>query len=363
MLENCYKDIQKVDQTRVVLFEAKDVKDTWKDVIDKDHETMKELCVAMSNLVYEMGVPKFLVHFGAKLLYNLVYKKWGHYTDESDYLASKCPNMSSSMLAFLQRQYTLAHMGCSVVMAWDEANQEMICFRSLDWKGADNIAKATRVFSFVNNNNEEVAQIAGITAMTGVLTGVKKGFSIAINYAPWKRSAKFKSDPTFLIRQLLEDENIKTYAQAHEKVKEWEVGSPCFISICGIKKGEACVVELGSGKTHFREIGDDDFLIQTNHYDLNTSPFTQHNQKPYDKEMNEVQWYSSELLQNSQKRTEIMKVKLQEKTDENIKTKLFNIYKMVPILNYETAQWVVMQPKKGEIEVYSCFDKQLDKTA
>jgi hypothetical protein len=243
------------------------------------------------------------------------------------------------------------------VMAWDEANQEMICFRSLDWKGADDIAEATRVFSFVNNNNEEVAQIAGITAMTGVLTGAKKGFSVAINYAPWKRSAKFKSDPTFLIRQLLEDETITTYAQAHEKVKEWEVGSPCFISICGIKKGEACVVELGSGETHFHEIGDDDFLIQTNHYDLNSSPFTQHNQEPYQEDMTEVQWYSSELLHNSQKREKIMRSMLEVKSEEDIKTKLIDIYKTVPVLNYETAQWTIMRPSKGEIEVYSCFDK------
>ncbi|WP_428738421.1 carcinine hydrolase/isopenicillin-N N-acyltransferase family protein [Sulfurimonas sp.] len=357
MFENNYKTIKKVQEKRVVYFEANEVEKTWQDVIDKDSETMKELCVAMSNLVYEIGVPKFLVHLSAKILYHLVYKRWGHYTSESDYLATKCPNMSRSMLAFLQRQYTLAHMGCSVVMAWDEVNQEMICFRSLDWKGADDIAKATRVFSFVNNNDQEVAKVAGITAMTGVLTGAKKGFSVAINYAPWKRSAKFKSDPTFLIRQLLEDESITTYAQAHEKVKEWEVGSPCFISICGVNKGEACVVELGSGETHFREIGEDDFIIQTNHYDLTTSPFTQHNQEPYTQEMNEQEWYSSELLQNSQKREKIIRKMLEEKNDVDIKTKLINIYKTVPVLNYETAQWVVMQPKSEEIEVYSCFDK------
>jgi hypothetical protein len=357
VLENRYKTIKKVDQKRVVYFESKSVEKTWEDVINKDLETMQKLCKAMSHLVYEIGVPKFLIHLSAKILYSLVYKRWGHYTAESDYLSTKCTDMSPSMLAFLQRQYTLAHMGCSVVMAWDETNQEMVCFRSLDWKGADDIAEATRVFSFVNNNNEEVAQIAGITAMTGVLTGAKKGFSVAINYAPWKRSAKFKSDPTFLIRQLLEDETITTYAQAHEKVKEWEVGSPCFISICGVNKGEACVVELGSGSAHFREIGEENYLIQTNHYHLQSSPFIQHNHNPYLEGMDENDWYTSELLQNSQRREEIISTKLQEQSKVDIKTKLIDIYKTVPVLNYETAQWTIMRPSKGEIEVYSCFDK------
>jgi len=357
MLENNYKTITKVDQKRVVLFESKSVEDTWRDVIEKDSESMKELCKAMSNLVYEIGVPKFIVHIVAKVLYHLVYKRWGHYTAESDYLATRCLDMSNSMLAFLQRQYTLAHMGCSVVMTWDEQKQEMVCFRSLDWKGADDIAKATRLFSFVNNSNQEVAQIAGITAMTGVLTGAKKGFSVAINYAPWKKSAKFKSDPTFLIRQLLEDESVTTYNQAHEKVKGWEVGSPCFISICGINKGEACVVELGSGNTHFREIGDKEFIIQTNHYDLYTSPFTEHNHEPYTNNMSECRWYSSELLQNSQKREEIIRTKLEEDSDEDIQTKLIGIYKEVPVLNYETAQWTIMRPRSGEIEIFTLMDK------
>ncbi|NOR58529.1 MAG: hypothetical protein GQ474_08420 [Sulfurimonas sp.] len=357
MLENSYKSITKVTDERKVYFEADSAKDVWKDVVEKDSQSMKELCKAMSHLVYEIGVPKFIVHLSAKILYNTVYRWWGHYTDESDYLASRCSDMSKSMMAFLQRQYTLAHMGCSVVMAWDEESNQMLCFRSLDWKGADDIALATRRFSFVNKQDEEVAQVAGITAMVGVLTGAKKGFSVAINYAPWKRSAKFKSDPTFLIRQLLEDETINDYASAKEKVSSWEVGSPCFISICGVAKGEACVVELGSGDVHVREMHGDDFLIQTNHYDLSTSPFTEHNGKPYEGEMSETEWYDSELLQNSQRREKLIRKRMEKDSDLNMHDRLISLYKEVPVLNYETAQWTLMKPLSGEIEVYSCVDK------
>lgn len=361
MLKNCYKTITKVTDERKVFFKAITAKEIWSDLVQKDAQTMKKLCKAMSNLVYEVAGPKFLVHTVAKSLYHIVYKRWGHYTNESDYLASQCSDMSASMMAFLQRQYTLAHMGCSVVMVWDEKSEEMVCFRSLDWKGADDIALATKRFSFINEKDEEVAQIAGITGMIGVLTGAKKGFSIAINYAPWKRSAKFKSDPTFLIRKLLEDETIKDYKTAQTKIKSWEIGSPCFISLCGIKKGEACVIELGSENVHIREIGDEVFLIQTNHYDLESSPFTKHNEKPYSKKisdgMSENQWFNSELLKNSQKRETLIRKTLDKKSDLDIQDRLINIYKEVPVLNYETAQWTYMTPATGSIDVYACVDK------
>jgi len=357
MLSNPYKNITKVTEERKVFFEADSADMIWKDVVLHDAEQIKSLCKAMSELVYSVGVPKWLVHLSAKILYKLIYKKWGHYTDESDHLASQSSTISASLMAFLQRQYTLAHMGCSVVMAWDEKNEEMLCLRSLDWKGADDIAHATRRLSFVNAKEEEVAQVAGITAMVGVLTGAKKGFSIAINYAPWKRSAKFKSDPTFLIRKLLEDDSVTDYKSAKQKVKAWEVGSPCFISLCGVNKGEACVIELGSKKnTHVREMTEEGFLIQTNHYDLDSSPFVRYNEAPYTQEMSEQQWYESELLQHSQKREQTLREKLQEHSELDMQQRLMLAYKEVPILNWETAQWVLMKPKSGEIDVYACHD-------
>ena len=359
MFNSAYKDITKVSQTRKVFFQEARPEKIWKEVLDKDRDDMKLLCAAMSKLVYEAGVPKFVVHLSAKLLYNLVYRWWGHYTKESDYLAAQCSQMSPALMAFLQRQYTLAHMGCSVVMVWDEKEEEMICFRSLDWQGADDISRSTRCFSFVDKEDKEVAQIAGITAMVGVLTGAKKGFSVAINYAPWKRSAKFKSDPTFLIRQLLEDETISSYDDALKKVSSWKVGSPCFISLCGVKKAEACVIELGTcGGQHIRKMGSENFIIQTNHYDLDHSPFTKHNEAPYKEEMTEQQWYDSELLRNSQKREDLLRQRLNEVSTLSIQERLISMYKEVPILNWETAQWVIMKPKSGNIEVYASIDKK-----
>ncbi len=362
MLDNPYKHIEPMQTVRKVYVKASEPEKIWEALVREDQDAMQELSDAMSQLVYEVGVPKWLVHLSANILYHMVYKHWGHYIDESDFLARRFSHMSPSLMAFLQRQYTLAHMGCSVVMAWDEDEQKMLCFRSLDWKGSNDIARATRIFSFVNKEGVEIAKIAGITAMLGVLTGVKEGFSVAINYAPWKRSARFKSDPTFLIRQLLEDESVNNYTDALDIIRRWEVGSPCFISLCGVQKGEACVIELGSrGEVYLRHMDESGILIQTNHYDLEASSFAQHNEAPYTKkeveEMDEKQWYDSELLRNSQERERLLKQFMSAPSPLSMKEKFIQAYLKVPVLNWETAQWVLMQPEDSRMEVYTCIDK------
>lgn len=357
--ENPYKLIQQIDIVRNVYFEAKKPGDIWQDVVENDQPSMQKLCDAMRDLVNSMGVPAWLVSLSAAILYRLVYKRHGHFIEESDYLSSTVKGISPAFLAFLQRQYTLSHMGCSVAMAWDEANQEMLCFRSLDWQGSNDIARSTRQFLFVNAQGEEVAKIAGITGMVGVLTGVKPGFSIAINFAPWKRSARFKSDPTFLIRQLLENPAVNDYHSAYEYLKTWDVGSPCFISLCGVKKGEAAIFEFGSKQQrHIREMGEEGYLVQTNHYDPETSPFTQHNEPPIPDGWDDDRLYHSELRPNSQYRRKLLSEALQSvNSDDFTEERLMQAYLRPPVINWETAQWVVMRPGSGAMDIYSCIDK------
>ena len=118
------------------------------------------------------------------------------------------------------------------------------------------------------------------------------------------------------------------------------------------------MIELGTGeRVHCREISDEKHLVQTNHYDLKTSPFTPHNVNPYTQQMQEKQWYDSELLKNSQKRKEVLQAGLDKKSDLQMQERLISLYKQVPVLNWETAQWVRMKPKTGEIDIYACTDK------
>lgn len=357
MFENAYKRIEAVSHERAVFIEASTPEEIWKEVLEQDKQTIVSLFNAMRQLVYEVGVPKWLVELSAAGLYHGIYRWWGHYVKESDYFADHfSPLVSHSLMAFLQRQYTLAHMGCSVVMAWDDQAQQMVHYRSLDWKGAEDIALATRRFKFINAKGNEVAKVAGVAAMMGVLTGVKQGFSISINYAPWKRSARFQSDPTFKIRQLLEDESINSFEAALEAVKTWKVGSPCFISLCGVLKGEAAVVELStSSRVHVRHMGEKEYLVQTNHYDLQSSPFVEHNETPYTESMNEQEWYEGELLQHSQQRACVLEEAM-AKRDGPLCNALNSAYLQVPVLNWESAQLVVMRPKNADMDLYACFD-------
>ncbi|MCW8962569.1 MAG: hypothetical protein OQL16_02140 [Gammaproteobacteria bacterium] len=358
-MDNPYKTIQPVDKIRQVYYQEQRPIDVWHEVLSNDADEIHNLCNEMRQLVFSVGIPKWLVVLSAKILYHVVYKRWGHYIKESDHIASTCKGISPSLLAFLQRQYTLSHMGCSVVMAWDEQNNEMLAFRSLDWQGSNDIARSTRQYHFVNDEGEEVAKVAGVAGMVGVLTGVKPGFSIAINFAPWKRSAQFKSDPTFLIRKLLEDPDIVDYQSAYEQIKTWVVGSPCFISLCGVNKGEAAVFELGARQLmHVRDMGEKSFIVQTNHYDQSTSPFTKHNAPPIPGGGDDDELYHSALMPNSQRRQELITRELQSMSSVESKEEVLKrIFVRPPVLNWETAQWVVMRPGTGSMTIYSCEDK------
>jgi hypothetical protein len=273
-------------------------------------------------------------------------------------MAQQSGVLSPAQAAFLQRQYTLAHAAfCTTTTAWDEDQQEMVCMRSLDWLGADDIARATRIFDLVNRENKPIATVAGIVGMAGVLTGVKKGFSIAANYAPWAFSARFCSDPTFLIRDILQDETIDSYDKAVAAIRLWQVGSPCFITVCGVKKGEASVIEFGKGSLVCHTKADSSgVLVQANHYGC--EKFKPHSKDQYKQEPQEG-WYDSTLLRNSEQRQRQVLAGLKDLTGTaSLETTLQELYKQPPVMNFETAQWVLMRPAKGlqndGMKVWSC---------
>lgn len=316
----------------------------------------------MKKLVYHRK-PNWLVRMVADLLYEYVYEDYGKYIDDSDFWADQCEEMSRPLMALIQRQYTLAHIGCSVVSFWDDKAGEMVCIRSLDWSGADNLAPCTRKFILAENDGtKQNVQVAGIAGMVGMLTGMKEQFSICINYAPWASSARFHADPTFLIRDLLSDDTVISYEEACDAVNNWKTGAPCFISLCGREKGEACVVEFGEGDLRkTRTVGSNGYIAQTNHYDK-TSPFKDHNKEDFykDDQFGENGWYWSDLLKNSEKRRGMIDAIMNDRpTDVNdIAEHILTQYCTPPLINFETAQWVVMRPKSMQMDIYKCTTKK-----
>lgn len=331
----------------------------WGDVIGRDQDTYLDLCREFYDLVFSTGIQSFLARKVAWYLHTFHYENKGYYIRESDWFSQQSNGiLSPSQMAFIQRSYTWAHFGCSTVCIWDEDVGENVCMRSLDWDGAQAIGKATRVFEFQDEGSNKVFKTAGIVGMVGVLTGVRNGFCVVINYAPGGKSVPDEhADPTFKLRLLLENKHIDTYEEAKGAICNWEVSAPVFITLCGVLKDQACVIEIGSTNTKHIVESKEGILVQTNHHDVQ-SPFENVEMKsvPVDEDGNTIDnWYYSELLSSSQVRQLQLKEALTRTYESSSQLDWFleNQYATKPIWNYETAQWVRMRPASGEIEVWA----------
>ncbi len=360
------------ERTRTVYFREKHPEDMWKDVFDNDAPVIGDLFVA---------IKKSLSDYGWNTLYDLAafvlnWTIYFQYRNQTEYFArnTKIGNkriMTDHQMAIAQRMYTVAHFkgtsGCSTAVFWDDQNNEMVCLRSLDWSNAEALGKATRTFRF-SDGNKTVYEAAGVAGMVGILTALKKGsdgnggFGIAINYAPWSTfAASLNPDPTFYVRRLLEDEDITTYQQAKQEVTHWTTGAPVFITLCGPNQGEACVVEFGtSDKVPWVREMKNNILVQTNHFDLQESPFSGENPEQLLAPPDSGDWSSvKKVLKHSQFRREQLEktlVNLMSTPGSNggISDQHFtDTYSKEPVWNFETAQWALIRPAKGTMSVWA----------
>lgn len=196
-----------------------------------------------------------------EVVQHILHGKFKELIDESDWIAGQL-DVNPLLMALLQRIYSWAHIphgsGCSTAMTWDSCAGEMVQVRSLDWSmSPEAIARASVVFRLKAGGND-VAQVAGIAGMVGFLTGVRRRFSVAINYAPGHSVLPLAEeflqsirghDPTFLLRELIQNDNPELdghdgYSAAAAMIERWNLSTPVFISLCGTRKGEAMVFEF-----------------------------------------------------------------------------------------------------------------------
>jgi len=351
-------------ETRRIFIDAANPAETWADIARPDDaEAMRGLVRAVMADVRRKPSWAAGWSIATKFAYYAIYKPFGLYMAESDYFAGLLgPKLvAKSDMAGLQRLYTLAHAGCSTVLAWDARRNRMVHFRSLDWPSADAIAKATRIFAGTRRDGSTAFSAAGILGMTGLLTAVKPGFSVAINFAPWKgTSFSLNADPTFLVRQLMTSA-VASYHEAFRVIEAWHPGAPVFISLCGIAKGEGCVFEFGAawdehGPCHPIGIGERDFLIQTNHFD-ESGPFARQNRaqaagSPWD----DPAWDAHTILETSVARKTLIEQALLAAygagQDFDVEETLREAFIRRPVWNCETAQWVGMSPEAGQMRAW-----------
>ncbi|MBF0368654.1 MAG: hypothetical protein HQL52_04275 [Magnetococcales bacterium] len=380
------------EMKRIVHCQKQEPEEIWEDVFlgEEDREAFTDICKAFRKMAFE-GKYGWYARRLAKLMYGIVYRGFGHYLDESDWLSKKSGKiLSRSQMAFVQRAYTWSHFACSTTCVWDADLGETICMRSLDWQGARPLGQATRIFDVQDLDGNTLYTGVGVVGMLGALTGVKPGFSIAINYAPWfEGSTDEDMDPTFKLRRLLENPAIDTYDKALIALQSWEVSSPVFLTLCGTQKDEACVVEIGRFDNKSIRKSKDGLLIQTNRFDPNGDFGHQElaggetregrfgdveknmpdRKKQKDFPVNgkgesiakdsrnptSEEWYCGKLIPHSKKREEQIEEALSgfEGTSRELEDKLIETYKTAPVWNWETAYWSLMRPKTGTMRVFA----------
>jgi hypothetical protein len=336
---------------RVIRYQAAKAPERWQQVLEKDLALLKEVCSSMKEMLDHHGVLLPVKIFSA-FAYYLYYARHGYFIDESDELA-RHGGISPSLMAFLQRQYTWSHAACTTASVFDPTTNEMVMLRSLDWPGAEVLAKATRTHEFQDSAGRTAFVSAGLTGMVGVLTGVRPGgYSIALNFAHAKKSIRRAADPTMMIRRLLEDASVTSFGAAKLAISKWDLGAPCFISLCGIAKGEGCVFEFLPGGAHqIREMGDA-YVVQANHFDGKEDTAATAALEKADTETR----FQATLAQSSGMRRRQVETRFTEWAakpgGEAIEAAALRIWSEVPVRNYETTQFVVMRPSKGEARIW-----------
>jgi hypothetical protein len=242
--------------------------------------------------------------------------------------------------------------------------------RSLDWQGAPALSKVVRIFDFIDDNADGLDSFTsvGVVGMLGVLTGMKPGFTTVINYTPWEKSSLNKDfDPTFKLRQLLQDTSIDSFEKALEAIENWQVSSPVFLTLCGKKKDQACVVEIGHNDKTDTRYSQNGLLVQTNYFDANgsfnaveDSMPEKKKQKPYPVDEHGVRledddWYCGKLIPSSAVRRTILEEKFKSisGSSEQLEKTLVEAYTIPPVLNWETAYWALMRPGANTTRVFA----------
>lgn len=210
----------------------------------------------------------------AGTLYCGAYSHFGRYIDESDALAEQLgvPGVSKSIMAFLQRVYSLAHLGCTAAaIPVGRARDGMRLVRSMDWeKPAEELGRVTRVIEH-RLGGKVVYRSVGALGMCGHLSAVKEGVgAVTINWAKTDESARFFTDPTLRLRDVMESPDPVDFQSLVKSLQAKPLAAPVFFTVCGPRRGEAVVLEYsGPQSQEWRERwaqDEDDVIVQSNHF-------------------------------------------------------------------------------------------------
>lgn len=329
----------------------------WADCIAQDRDVARRLLEcgwddAMAEAEKNKGVPRRLLELGAAAVrgpFHLAYRaSGGRHMDEIRAWA-RALDANLSHLVMMQCMYELSHLaperpalGCSAGARW-YATLGMVHVRTLDWAFAA-IGPATRIFEWRRGARRHYT--VGMPGMVGALSGmVPGGYSVTINWAPPVALPFFFLGPLFELRACLEE--CDTYTQAVERLRTSRLASSVFFTICGAKRGEACVVERvktrlrGGHEAAVREIGDD-AIAQSNHYQ--SDALARFNP--------DFAADSTLLMRTTRARAQLLAERLRARDELASLEDAQDVLLEDPVCNAETRQMMVFCPARGEVRVW-----------
>jgi len=312
----------------------------WDKVIRADLKVAQKLVKeAQEDLKVDSPLGSFLGGITSAAV-GLAYKAMGgRYQDEIRAWADAL-GISSRQMTSLNCLYELSHLsntvlGCTAGVKWIEG-QGMTHIRTMDWP-LKAIGPATRLFHFFEGDRSFYT--VGVTGFVGALSGmVPGGYSVTINWAPPEEMPGRGFGPMFLLREVLE--TCDTYQEAVEMLRDTPLSTSVFYVVCGVKKGEGCVIERTRTEAVVRRLGTKKVLAQANHYQ--SSAF---------KGINEFCPQGDEeemgLLESSEERQACMEKHLTKDKKGNL------VLSEEPVLNEDTHQKMIFCPASGAVQIWA----------
>ena len=192
---------------------------------------------------------------------------------------SKVLNFDYEYLCLLNFYYDLLKVyfdglsiwGCSAFVA--DTPDGPVHARNLDWPSEDNLLSKYSLKQNYFRNGELLYSAIGWPAYNSILSGCAPNrVSITLNTVSSNEKAQWAHSITYLIREVFE--KCESYDHAVKVLSETQIMSDCILTVCGVKKGQFCVIERSPRRFKVRLQGG--WIAATNDYRSTLSSYSSH---------------------------------------------------------------------------------------
>lgn len=331
----------------------------WDEVIQQDLAAARLVVDEARAQMAGAGILTRLLILIVAPIFGLLTRLWGGpYADELRAWA-RALGLSFGTVALATYGYELGHLplasrvarlwgaifGCTSA-ACQPGQYSPLLLRNLDWD-LKQIGPATGLFRFTRtlpDGSPHTFFAVGFPAFVGVLSGmVPGGYAVTINWMmPVERPGFSGYGTAMLLRRTLEQ--CRTYDEAVKMLSTGAVASSVFYTVCGVKPGEACVIERSRHAAAVRPMHDG-LEVQTNH---NIDPqYADNNTRLFEanKTMHDL------LVDSTLKRREVATAVLSQAMSVGTEQALLEAMAVPPVCNGLTVQRMCFDPKAGRVVI------------